>query len=521
LSILKVVFAILFLCCVIDSSAIADDGGDNIGVLIEAGVAVSDLQIQNCRKMYQLKADRYVCGYLKVPENYGAASNKIIKIPFLVIIPEESSFDNTLEPLLVTGGGGPGNALLGPGEYGILDDEFWTYEEMSVVDGRVLVILENRGAGMSQPNLDCHYQPEVFRLDYWQELLKSDFACGNTFRDAGIDLSQYNVRNAALDIEVFRRLYGKQGVNTKQLNLYGISYGTRVAMYYEKLFPLATRSMVLDSVVVSDQESVDAGLEYAQRSFDLVFSRCRADRACRERFGAGLEREFYKFLGEVDSLNLSLVVSWPDDLMPFEVPMTGSLIVNVLHDALYSSDTIAEIPLTIRTMINGSFDRLTTGVREHIFTYSSRYTFSDTAFLTYLCFDEDHSGKSESELAGLKLYRYWNLAQGRQYMYRVCTEYGIAAEPGWQLLSGSINTPTLFLSGEYDPVTPPANAARVAENTAYHWNIVRENISHDVISHSSCARLLASWFIYHLEEDLDERAADCDVTGNSLQFLLY
>ena len=94
-------------------------------------------------------------------------------------------------------------------------------------------------------------------------------------------------------------------------------------------------------------------------------------------------------------------------------------------------------------------------------------------------------------------------------MQRVCTEYGIAAKPNRRFNLTVSETPTLFLSGELDPVTPPENASKAAQRSIYHWNIVRANVSHDVIIHSSCARLLASWFIYHPQEDLESRENDC------------
>ena len=509
MSLYKIARRIVVLFCVCITASHADDTGDNVAELIESGLKRSDLQSQNCSRMLKLEDARFVCGYLRVPENYAVKNSDIIKIPFLVIMPEEQAFDSTLTPLLVTGGGGPGNAILGDVYSDLADDHFWTYEEFSVADGRALMILENRGVGLSQPNLDCHYQPEIFQRDFWPVLLKTDFSCGLNYQSDGVDLSQYHVRNAALDIEMFRHLYAKRGINTSQLNLYGISYGTRVAMVYESMFPLATRSLVLDSVVVNDQSSGVAELVHAQRSLDLVFSKCRSEKQCRKKYGLELEKEFYGFLQKLDTQKISLEVIWPDSAESFAVPLTGSLVVNVLHDALYSSETIANIPSSIKELINGSYDAFTSELQEHLNAYSSRYAFSDTAFLTYLCFDADYSKKSRRDLSGFKLYPYWDLEQGRRYMQRVCTEYGIAAKPNRRFNLTVSETPTLFLSGELDPVTPPENASKAAQRSIYHWNIVRANVSHDVIIHSSCARLLASWFIYHPQEDLESRENDC------------
>lgn len=512
--------ALITLLCLPAATALADNSDETPNRLIESNLIKSELQISDCSQLYRLKGERYICGFLAVPENYTNQNSNIIRIPFLVVMPDEHLFDKTLQPLLVTGGGGPGNALLGNQYYRIVDDEFWTYEEMSVADGRPLMILENRGAGLSQPNLDCDYQPEIFQHNFWTELLKMDFTCGEKYLSAGIDLSQYNVRNAALDIEMFRALYEQRAASTKQLNLYGISYGTRVAMYYERLFPDKARTMVLDSVAMTVKDSLDEELEYAQRSLDLVFSKCRTDKLCRERFGSALESRLYQYLTEVDNKDITLDISWPGRTQTLSVPLTGSLIVNVLHDALYSNETIAAIPLTVSSMINGSNDRIAAGVTDHIHGYSSQYAFSDTAFITYLCFDEDYSNSSQEDLSSLKLYQYWDLNQGRNYMHRVCSNYGLAFNQSLSLNRYLSDTPVLLLSGELDPVTPPATANQAADNFSYHWNSVQANVSHDVITHSSCARFLASWFIYHPQEDLDSRVNDCEPEATSIPFLL-
>ena len=500
--------------------AFADTTGNSVNHLIDANLKRANLQMLDCSKLYRLSGDRYRCGFLTVPENYTHLQSEIIKVPFLVIVPEAQVFDKTLDPLLITGGGGPGNALLGNHHYQIIDDEFWTYEEFSVADGRLLMILENRGAGLSQPGLDCHYQPEIFEGNFWTEVMKADFACGDNFLSAGVDLSQYNVRNAAMDIEIFRRLYGLLGATTAQLNLYGISYGTRIAMYYERLFPDRTRALILDSVAVTEKDSLDEELDYAQRSLDLVFSKCRSDTHCHETFGPELESGFYEYLAQVDSKNLKLDISWPGRTQPLSVPLTSSLIVNVIHDALYSNETIAAIPLTVSSMINGSTDRIKAALKEHIHGYSSLYAFSDTAFLTYLCYDEDYTGKSQNNLSALRLYRYWDLHQGRHYMDSVCSNFGLTTSQSTLLDRYTSDTPALLLSGELDPVTPPSTANRAAKNFSYHWNIVRKNVSHDVISHSGCSRFLASWFIYHPQEDLDNRMKECDPEAGSIAFLL-
>ena len=491
-------------------------------VFIEDSLDKSTLISRDCSLIYGLAGKRYTCGFLQVPENYSRQNSRLIKVPYLLIFPEKDVFDTALEPLLITGGGGPGNALLGNQNFPPEDDSFWMYEEFSVTDGRLLIILENRGVGFSQPNLDCHYSPEIFRETAWAELLESDVQCGLEYKTDGVDLSQYNAYNAALDIEMSRRLFENEGINTRQLNLYGVSYGTRIAMYYDRLFPSTTRTLVLDSVALNDESSAEDELAYAQQSLDLLFSRCREDALCREAFGVELESEFYQFMKSLEETDVSLSVRWPDKTMPVEVPLSATLVIDILHGALYSSDSFEKLPKMIRQLIDGSYGSFTAALDEYAAGYSPEYYFSDTAFITYLCYDVDYTAKSTDILArldGLKLSRYWDLERGREYMESVCSNYGAIAENDLLQQPFNSDTPVLLLSGELDPVTPAASALKAAVHYEYHWNITRRNASHDVISHSACARFLASWFVYHPEEDLDVRIEECE-PEEDLQFVL-
>jgi pimeloyl-ACP methyl ester carboxylesterase len=58
------------------------------------------------------------------------------------------------------------------------------------------------------------------------------------------DLSTYTTENVARDLDDVRAAFG-----WSQINLFGISYGTRLALYYDRLFPGRARALVLDGVV--------------------------------------------------------------------------------------------------------------------------------------------------------------------------------------------------------------------------------------------------------------------------------
>src|SRR5699024_8656498 len=107
-----------------------------------------------------------------------------------------------------------------------------------VHEERDIVLVDQRGTGKSNP-LRC-LDPEEDTLEEEEVLARLQECPGQL--DA--DLRFYTTDIAMQDLDRVRAALGYETVN-----LYGVSYGTRAALVYLKLFPARVRSMVLDAVV--------------------------------------------------------------------------------------------------------------------------------------------------------------------------------------------------------------------------------------------------------------------------------
>jgi pimeloyl-ACP methyl ester carboxylesterase len=90
----------------------------------------------------------------------------------------------------------------------------------------------------------------------------------------------YTTTDAIRDLESIRVALG-----APQLDLLGISYGTRVAQQYTARYPHSVRSVILDSVVPN---SLVLGSEHARNLEQVLrslFARCSADERCKDSFG--------------------------------------------------------------------------------------------------------------------------------------------------------------------------------------------------------------------------------------------
>jgi pimeloyl-ACP methyl ester carboxylesterase len=207
------------------------------------------------------------CGYLTVPENYAEPNGTQIRLA--VAIARHPSGNPEPDPIVYLEGGPGGSPL----EFLYLT--FNTQYQALFETNRDIVIFDQRGIGYSEPALDC---PEmqalnIELLDYELDgatltqdeldtlLVDSLMACGETL-SVDNDLSAYNSASNAADVESLRMALGYE-----QINLWGISYGTRLALTIMRDYPDGIRSVVIDSVYTPDVNLFSASPENLHRAF--------------------------------------------------------------------------------------------------------------------------------------------------------------------------------------------------------------------------------------------------------------
>ena len=214
------------------------------------------------------------CGRLKVPEN-PTNPGRVVEIAFMRVKAPRSIDQHG--PVVFLNGGPGDNSLY-------FAEQLVTHAHIrDVVVERDWIFFDQRGTGRSKPSLYCEPQ------DDW---LRQVRMCRDQLSAQQIDLSQYNSARIASDMEALREALG-----VRQWNLWGISYGARLAVISARTYPASVRSIILDAGGVPEgQELVDdaRGTEVA---LNKIFSKCATDAACaraypqlRSRFIAALPR---------------------------------------------------------------------------------------------------------------------------------------------------------------------------------------------------------------------------------------
>ena len=195
-------------------------------------------------------------GELTVPENRASKSDRTIVIRFVRF---KSTKPDQKIPIIYLAGG-PGGSGIGAARGG----RFSLFQAMREF-GDVIAI-DQRGVGMSEPDLECK---ETYAIPLDQPLdpavagkVLSAAAkkCFDRHRAAGIDLSAYNTRENAADLNDLRIALG-----ASKMTLWGISYGTHLSMATMKY-----HGEFIDRAILAGVEPLDHTYKLPSDQQDLM-----------------------------------------------------------------------------------------------------------------------------------------------------------------------------------------------------------------------------------------------------------
>lgn len=242
-----------------------------------------------------------VCGVLTVPEDYSKPKGRQIEISYAIY--KSKSLSPQPDPLIVLHGGPGGtdmNLISGYTSYYATQrqtrDVILFDQRGSRFSGDLICTPTNLGLDViaKDPKSEGatrydNYQALVARTfktklpdyDYGKNL--GGFAyfklCSEVLQQAGFDLNQYNSSNNARDVVNLADALGY-----KNINLYGISYGTYLAMRVMRDFPERLRSVVLDSTIPPNVNKYEAIVEDLEVALLNLLEDCGQDPACNRAY---------------------------------------------------------------------------------------------------------------------------------------------------------------------------------------------------------------------------------------------
>jgi pimeloyl-ACP methyl ester carboxylesterase len=450
--------AMLALCAILAGCGIGHDNSPRTLALTECRLPKLAVAVQ--------------CGELEVPENRDRPGGRKIGL-FVAVLPANTVAPKS-DPLVILAGG-PGQAASGLAQLAL--------RLYDVRRTRDIVLIDQRGTGRSSPLKCAAFKPSddiaaAFDLDSVTKARE----CADELAAQGLDVKQYTTAAWIADIDAVRTALGYPRVN-----LWGGSYGTRVALEYLRRHPDRVRSIVLDGVAPPEMAVPRDVWTSRERALDDVIAACTASAACRERhpdLGATL-RQLEHDLGAHGRR-----VEFPD-------PRTGSVrtatvtfeaVLGGIHAMTYAPERAALLPEIIARAAAGDFGPLVASAQSSSGDLSEQV--NPALHFSVIC-SEDAPRITPEQRRDLELLRSHALATSMLDVCAIWPRGTPAADAATPVRS---DVPVLLLSGGLDPVTPPSAAAAVAATLPNSRQVVAQGYGH-IVSAQACVPRLISAFV--------------------------
>jgi pimeloyl-ACP methyl ester carboxylesterase len=297
------------------------------------------------------------CATLRVPEDPLRPTGRTIELSIARVA--AISRRKAADPLfLIAGGPGMGTQAM----YPVVAAAF-----ARIGRDRDLVLVDQRGTGGSAP-LACEFDEDDLSSGDPSIVPELTRHCLASLEAAGRDLRPYTTSVAVLDLERVRVALGYE-----RINLYGVSYGTRVAQHYLRRFPQQTRSVILDGVVPPGLALGPAMALDAEAALQRILARCRGEAPCRAAFDDPAQ-DYRALRAALETAPVDLTVADPATAAPRRMRFTARHLGAVLRLASYADSQASLLPVALHearakrnfTPLAGLFLMSTGGLRDAI-----------------------------------------------------------------------------------------------------------------------------------------------------------
>ncbi|HEU0299262.1 MAG TPA: alpha/beta hydrolase [Longimicrobium sp.] len=398
------------------------------------------------------------CGTVEVPENREQPGGRTIALN-VAVVPARTP--TPVREAVVFFAGGPGQPAVpmagGVAErYGMLPAD------------RDLLFIDQRGTGGSAP-LQCRLRdpadPQSYLGDYFPPGAVA--RCLEELR-RGADLSRYGYPQLAHDVDAVRAALGYE-----RLDLWGGSYGTRAAQVYMRMYPHRVRSAVLQAVVPPGYLQPAAYAQDVEAALAGLLAECRADAVCHAAFPdpAG---ELRQVAERLESRPAEAEIVDPRSGARLRLTLSRDAFADMIRKLLYDPVLASMLPFVVHRAWEGDFRpaaRLALMDRRNAaegiwwgLTLSVTCS-EDIPFIDSAAAARDN---------------------GRTFIgdYRVRQQ--TAACRGWPRYAPPadyhelvrLEIPTLLVSGQLDPVTPPRWGERALRALPNGMHVVVPHAGH-------------------------------------------
>lgn len=391
----------------------------------------------------------YACGDLIVYEDR-VARGRTIKVHYVKFESSSASANATI--YLDGGPGGDGQNILYYAA--VLGAPFLNGLR---VDGDFLVISQ-RGTARSIPYLDC------------QSPSCEDFSSDH-------DLTQYNTAANADDVDELRAALGYT-----KLNVYGISYGSRLGLEVLRRHGDHVRAAVIEGLVPSSVAWPAAVPASFYSALTGLNASCAAAGACGTTYG-NLVTKFSAAVAALDTEPVSISVQG----QPFD--LDGATFAYVVFRVMYSKSAYTWLPLAISDLAVRRTDRVQSYLSTALGNMQGGNGVSTGLYNSVVCgeiFNPPDPNAPQTLNAGVPsdivalFGGSWDALSGACQSWPRGNLQAELAQP----VTSSVRT--LVSSGRLDPITPPGFGDIAAQTLSDKVVVIHENSGHGATLQSAC-----------------------------------
>lgn len=398
---------------------------------------------------------------LSVPERHHRPGGARIELA-LVRLPHVGA---TADPPILYLAGGPGGSAIALAS-GPRGEAFLRMREAGDV-----ILLDQRGVGLSRPNLDCEDHVDIAvpieRASALEAMKRAARQCAGRFRARGVELAAYNVVESADDIAMVRRALGAD-----KIILWGVSYGTQLGFAV-----LRRHGEIVDRAIFAGVEGPDHTLKrpgVVERQLKALEDMIGADAILRERY-PDLTDAARRVLEAAARAPFQVSLATSPGSAPSSVSIGRFELEQALAGMIGTRSGLQNLPAFVygldRRYMNSPYVRI---VASQILAVRKDQIGSAMAFAT-----DCSSGASRARRARIAREERTSLVRDIDFpMPGICEAWEAPQLPSVERSVVRSGVPILLVSGSLDGQTPVDNMEDVATGLPNAVRLIIRNSGH-------------------------------------------
>jgi pimeloyl-ACP methyl ester carboxylesterase len=419
----------------------------------------------------ELKTAR--CGRLTVPENRHHANGRKITLA-VAIIPAKSPSGKS-DPIVWLAGG--------PGDDAIIEIPLAMAGKLNA--NRDVIFMSQRGTYTADPKLTCdsvdRWAAETLNMPYDAPATGNAYVvatrqCRRELAARTTDLGAYNTLESADDLEDLRI-----ALHVAKWNIYGISYGTDLALTYMRRHPGDIRAVGIDGIFPPSLAGGASTWVSADEGINAVFKACHAQSPCRQRYG-DIAATWQQLVIRYEASPKTFQVDVPGHSGKVNVMISGGMLVQW---AVSPGTHIAgKMPAWIDALAHGDAGPIASTWAAPKLNPAGIGVLSNGLFSGVSC-GEWVPYETEKDVvdAGQRAFptfplSIWRNAPNLPFMRQNCRAWNVPSVSSEVRAVTRSNIPTLVMSAQYDAQTAASYGPYVARTLRNATVLTFPNVAH-------------------------------------------